>query len=183
LVIPLAQMLPFSVGPAQPHPCGQTGQQLVRLLHDPLQQSAFAVHGALVAPLQAPPQQVRPAGQPVTPQTPAVQVAARQGPCGTGQSAAVRQRQVWRPAASAAQRRAQQSAFSRQRSPGVRQATASARSRPAIPTAAAASPARRRRRLPGTAMARAKLSNRSASIAHLRADGIDHGRDRGKLRP
>jgi hypothetical protein len=107
----------------------------------------------------------------VAPQAPAAQVAARHLLVGRGQSARVRHRQVWRPVASAAQRRAQQSAFSRHSPPGVRQAMASARSRPARPTAAAARPAKRRRRLPGMATARAMASKRSVSTGIPRSEG------------
>jgi hypothetical protein len=98
------------------------------------------------------------------PHTPAAQVAARHRLVEGGQSAWVRHRQTCRPVASLAQTREQQSALPRQSSPGVRQATASARSRPAMPMAAAASPARRRRRLPDAATARARASKRAPSM-------------------
>lgn len=99
------------------------------------------------------------------PQTPSAQVASRHRLTGGGQSAGDWQRQRRRPVASFAQRPEQQSAFSRQRRPGVRQATAAARSRPAMPRAAASAPANRRRLLPEAAYERATASKREPSTA------------------
>src|SRR5262249_30448101 len=84
---------------------------------------------------------------------------------GFGQSAGVPHKQRWWPVASLGpQFLAQQLAFSRQRPPGTRQPTASARPRPTAPSAPATRPARTRRRLPGTASALVSESKRDPSI-------------------
>jgi hypothetical protein len=63
---PFVQRFPWSTLTPQKHPLGQTGQHTFPRSTDPqlaLQQSPSTLHGALVAPLQTPPQQVWPAGQ------------------------------------------------------------------------------------------------------------------------
>lgn len=127
--------------------------------------------GTQVAPWQVPvPPPVRVQGAPgVTEltQTPPVQATAWQR-AGAGQSAVDWHWQVRRPAAPLAQRREQQSAFSRQSRPGSRHAAAPALCAPARPRMPATRPARTPRRVPESANDFVSASKREPSTMLLR---------------
>jgi hypothetical protein len=154
------------------------------------QQAGSAPHGgragaASAVQVHAPPAQTSPGGHTPPAQTSpdghATQRPSAQSRCGeapaAAQSAPVRHRHVRRPVRSfGPQTPEQQLAFSRQRDPGVRQATASARSAPTRPKAPAARPAMSRRREPAIESNLVKASKREPSKAmppdRFRANGL-----------